>query len=232
MIKTEAKSFDRLKPCHPLFKMLNELLVSSPKNQSFWFSAAEQAINTIFALAQSPDVICGQAIKTLFEKLQTTVTSDTNNSPENEDHYVRRCDRDLLCRLLFLVGHVALKQLIHLENIQAEMQRRRSIPSSQSKSKKPPLHSLALSPSAFAVFNPGWDVPLGEIQEAVELELGMGMAGEDEREAEWMHQIIERQIVSGHGLLATFTPLILSACVQKQAVSETAARGLLSSSTT
>lgn len=115
--KTDGRSssFEKLPSEHSLFARLYDLLATKPHNIGRWFGLAEQAINTIYSLAQAPDEICATVIKDLA-KLLPTSGGDTEETP---------CASDVLGRLLFVLGHVSLKQLIHMELAQAEIQRRR-----------------------------------------------------------------------------------------------------------
>lgn len=142
--KQVDQTFTKLPSDHPVFARLFELLVGKPRNIGCWFGLAEQAINTIYALAETPDVICTSIIQSL-----TTYTFESNGASETEEESppaeTVQCDSDTLGRLLFILGHVALKQLIHLENAQAEIHRRRQSPSTQTTG---PVFSLSLKFSA------------------------------------------------------------------------------------
>lgn len=68
---------------------------------------AEQAINTIFELAQRPDTLCCDIIRrkaAIFMASQQAEVSDP------------WC----LTQLMFIAGHVAIKQIVFLEVVEAQ----------------------------------------------------------------------------------------------------------------
>eukprot|EP01103_Thecamoeba_quadrilineata_P010866 TRINITY_DN2462_c0_g1_i1.p1 TRINITY_DN2462_c0_g1~~TRINITY_DN2462_c0_g1_i1.p1 ORF type:complete len:1011 (+),score=148.98 TRINITY_DN2462_c0_g1_i1:371-3403(+) len=115
--ENESKDFEgisgRLKTTHPVFERLIRLIENSQLPLSQWFPVSEQALNSIFTLCDNPDHIAAQIIRTLSKRL----TQDTTE--------VKNCSSDLT-KLIFTVGHVALKQLVHLEEVNIELRRRRS----------------------------------------------------------------------------------------------------------
>ena len=86
------------------------------------YGATEQAINTIYVLSEKPDQICAAIIKdiafSIFPQIQP-------NAPQvNTEHL--ECSVADLSKFFFVVGHVALKQLVHIEEIHSEIRKRRS----------------------------------------------------------------------------------------------------------
>ncbi|XP_004345622.1 condensin XCAP-D2 chain [Capsaspora owczarzaki ATCC 30864] len=128
---------------HPLFESLGSLLVAptTAAQVNDWLTAAEQAVNTIYRLGDNPDVICAAAIRTLAHRVlgdenadvsgvvaaatQVSASSSLNMTSLDAPHH--EGDRGELCKLIFLVGHVAVKQLVHMESIESELKRRRAI---------------------------------------------------------------------------------------------------------
>ena len=138
----ESKPFDRLPSGHPLFARLFELLVGKPRRIGHWLGLAEQAINTIYALAQAPDVICASVIKSLAALAFDSSEQGSDNADDGDDagddadssgasSGMVQTPGEALSRLLLVLGHVSLKQLIHMEQAQAEIHRRRQSPSSR-----------------------------------------------------------------------------------------------------
>lgn len=125
--------FERLPSDHPLFARIFELLVGRPRRMGHWLGLAEQAINTIYALAQAPDVICASVIKSLTAQAfgPTDGDGEAANDTEASSEDTVQHDGETVSRLLLVLGHVALKQLIHMEQAQAEIHRRRQNPSSR-----------------------------------------------------------------------------------------------------
>ena len=193
----------RFNSSHSLFEQLARIVKESSKSLSRWFPAAEQAINAIYTLSEQPDQVCGTIIKDMTQALRQAPASPIS----------------ALTKLVFVVGHVALRQLIHLEYIQIELRRRRTL-----KEKHDEGTSLSLSLS-----RPMWrsirctciDLPLlrtntdkkgkhGHGSEAIEEELGVQTATE-ESEAEFIQQIAERQLVCKN-LLSAYAPMIIRIC--------------------
>ena len=108
---------------------------------------AEQAINTIYALGEHPDVLCNDLIKSLTRRVfgpreankqrERSTSPDAmedmalnNNGPEaglNESPSPQsdKADAFELSQLLFTVGHVAIKQIVYLELVEREWKRQK-----------------------------------------------------------------------------------------------------------
>lgn len=131
---------------NPLFKKLQEA-IEHPCRSKDWFGMAEQAINTVYALAERPDIFCDSLIKNFtrraFEpKKVKTSTKPVEKDPEamDEDDNPEAADisgsqdavddKDTgdafeLSQLLFVVGHVAIKQIVFLELAEREWKRQK-----------------------------------------------------------------------------------------------------------
>ncbi|GME86350.1 unnamed protein product [Ambrosiozyma monospora] len=81
-----------------------------------WFHAAEEALNTIFTISTYPDQVCTEILK----KKAVEVFSQDNND-DNIDKSVS------LSQLLFLVGHVGLKTIVHLEKLEADFKKKKIV---------------------------------------------------------------------------------------------------------
>jgi condensin complex subunit 1 len=98
---------------HSLFQKLAGVVLEDSNSTPKWFPAAEQAVNAIYALAEQPDSLCTPMIKQLTQRVAKP-SSETSSSTH-------------LSKLLFVVGHVALKHLQYLDDIQTELTRRKTI---------------------------------------------------------------------------------------------------------
>lgn len=116
----------------------------------FRFSLAEQAINTIYLLCENPEVLCEDIIRAktikVFGIKEVTSPSppalDESAAPSDSmvlDYDLSMTQQALpfperpvhqspteLSQLLFMVGHVALKQIVHLEIIESAWKRKKS----------------------------------------------------------------------------------------------------------
>lgn len=104
----------RLPASHTLVQQLAMLLRTPSASPRRWFPAAEQAANAVYALADRPDVVCGEAVRHWAGRLFGPEAAPGPQASHD------------LARLLFLAGHVAMKQMQHLEDVQAELQRRKA----------------------------------------------------------------------------------------------------------
>jgi len=138
-----------------IFRRLQQT-IEHPSRSTDWFGMAEQAINTIYALAEKPDQLCDATIRNLtkraFGKKDTGIDDPPNPSADDPD----RMDEDEeltpqpepestqggtqnsgtagdqgdsfeLSQLLFIVGHVAIKHIAHLELVERELKRQKGV---------------------------------------------------------------------------------------------------------
>lgn len=135
-----------------IFKKLSDT-IQNPTRSREWFGMAEQAINTIYALGEHPDVLCNDIIKSLtkrvFAKERSTPKQRQSQSNERDDDAMEEDqepaqgdesdtekaeqesqsgdtgDAFELSQLLFVVGHVAIKQIVYLELVEREWKRQK-----------------------------------------------------------------------------------------------------------
>lgn len=111
---------------------------------------AEQAINTIFLLGDQPDALCASIIRDLTRKaFSAQIRSERVGSPvknKDVDEQMSQNDEDpaqitnvecateeppaqgnafLMSQLIFVVGHVAIKQIVHLELVERECKKQK-----------------------------------------------------------------------------------------------------------
>jgi len=176
----------RFKPTHHLFQKLAELVKDRSVTHSKWYASAEQAINAIYVLSESPDKSCSSIIKDMAVEIFPSFNQDQNEASDLTND-VLNCSISDLSKFVFALGHVALKQLVHIEEIQSELRKRRS-----SKEKKAQEEKGKKKKSA------------------IEEELGVVEAAE-ETEGEFLQEKAEREIVGGN-LLGTFGPAVALIC--------------------
>ncbi|KAK9712483.1 condensin complex non-SMC subunit Cnd1, variant 2 [Basidiobolus ranarum] len=114
----------RLPLAHPIFSKLEEFILEySPSSE--WFTLAEQAINTIYLLCDHPDTLCGTLIKDKARAAFNAEPSKQQAVNTSEETDIKSHSRSiLLSQLIFIVGHVAIKQIVHIEIIENEWKRR------------------------------------------------------------------------------------------------------------
>ncbi|KAH9858536.1 non-SMC mitotic condensation complex subunit 1-domain-containing protein [Lenzites betulinus] len=217
---------------NPLFRKLQEA-VERPCRTKEWFPMAEQALNTVYALGERPDVLCGSIIKNLSRRVfgkkplassqsqssQLDKDKDPDVMDEDSDEDRENVDPDAtqaapsspsksaasqssavskdtgdafeLSQLLFLVGHVAIKQIVFLELVEREWKRQK--------------HEKEMAAKLNGAAN------AQDKKDQEELDQVAGNA-EDEI-GERIAAMREHELLSGSGsLLATFGPMLVHIC--------------------
>lgn len=171
-----------------------------------WYGVAEQAISAIYSLSKHPDVLCSDILrrKTRFifqPHLQRPPSSHASASGEDQRPGTASTDGQeskpkpssaALSQLLYVVGHIAIKQIVHLELCELDFKRRKA---EQEKNKT-------------AEAAPQKDTDAAEDDE---LDLIGGTTEDDFQDA--MAHIRERELLYGeNSLLAKFGPLVAEIC--------------------
>lgn len=177
-----------------------------------WYGVAEQAISAIYTLSSHPDTLCSEILRRrtqyVFAPKATNPTEpvvdddamdvDMEDAPDVSSHDVPNSDTEeapqkgsiALSQLLFIVGHVAIKQIVHLELVELDFKRRKN-EKDKVKSAEP--------------------VDKAAKEDADELDLIGGTTEDDFTEA--MSHIRERELLYGNNsLLANFGPLVAEIC--------------------
>lgn len=166
-----------------------------------WFGVAEQAIGAIYALARHPDVLCSEVIRKRTHEVF---------SPSQER---RQKSAAGLSQLLFLVGHVGIKQIVHLELYEQDFKRRKAEKEAKSGAAKTPRKSTtpAESGAAKSKKKSKDGAAAAAEEEQDELDLIAGTTEDDFTEA--IAHIRERELLFGpNSLLASFGPLVADIC--------------------
>ncbi|KAF2730073.1 hypothetical protein EJ04DRAFT_545940 [Polyplosphaeria fusca] len=195
-----------------------------------WFGVVEQAISAIYVLSKHPDVLCSEILrrktKLVFAQ-QNARPASSHSAAEEHSQLASLVEEEqadatqvptkkqnpavALSQLLFIVGHVAIKQIVHLELCELEFKRRKA----EKDKKTAPRESVAPSESASPVKKgrkksaPKEKTPAPE--EADELDLMAGTTEDDFTEA--IALIRERELLYGpQSLLSNFGPLVSDIC--------------------
>lgn len=192
--KDSTIKFSRLPNDHAVCVRLAAITEVQSESKE-WYGVAEQAINAIYAVSKHPDTLCSNVLRRktryVFSNPQSRPASrdetqaidmTTIEKPRKRDNAVA------LSQLLFIVGHVAIKQIVHLELCELDFKRRK-----QEKEKQAQVEKEK------------------EKEEGDELDLIGGTTEDDFTEA--MTHIRERELLYGpSSLLATFGPLVSEVC--------------------
>lgn len=113
---------------------------------SHWLPLAEQAIITIYGLAEQPDILCGQLLQQLLSASGLDVpfnpiATSSQGTPGREglglEEVELQVESLVLARLLSCVGNVAQQQLVHLEvTVNKELKRQRQDEQERKSSRK------------------------------------------------------------------------------------------------
>jgi condensin complex subunit 1 len=171
-----------------------------------WYGVAEQAISAIYALSKHPDTLCSEILRRktrhVFKKRNSassnpTSPGETSGAPPTpppeaqEEPESEQKESIALSQLLFTVGHVAIKQIVHLELCELDFKRRKN-----EKEKNKPAETTGDNAAK---------------EDADELDLIGGTTEDDFTEA--MTHIRERELLYGNNsLLANFGPLVSEIC--------------------
>ncbi|KAG7009169.1 condensin complex subunit 1 [Physcia stellaris] len=166
-----------------------------------WYGVAEQAIGAIYTLSKHPDTLCSEILRRktrhVFQRRGTEPSPEPMEgiegasglpSPPPEEPEKRQRGSLALSQLLFIVGHIAIKQIVHLEICELDFKRR--------KAEKEKAKTSEGSPKKAAVDD---------------LDLIGGTTEDDFTEA--MSHIRERELLYGeNSLLSNFGPLVTEIC--------------------
>lgn len=125
----------------------------------------------------------------------------------------------VLSQLLYIVGHVAIRTMVHLDTfIYKELKRRNAVRSMQGKDKKQAKNIVSPSPnksrSAQSVVSKSRSVSQINIAQEDNGEEALEGAVDD-ADAEFVNNAVEREILTGDGLLAKFVYVDLPCRVEK-----------------
>ncbi|KAG5917869.1 hypothetical protein E4U61_002358 [Claviceps capensis] len=199
--ESTSTKFNRLANDHAVLGRLAAIAEVQSESKE-WYGVAEQAINAIYAISKHPDVLCSEIIrrKTRHVFSQSRPASRptsrdeakepdmTTSQPTQAGKAKTRDNAVNLSQLLFIVGHVAIKQIVHLELCELDFKRRK-----QEKEKQAPAKTDK------------------DKEDVDELDLIGGTTEDDFTEA--MAHIRERELLYGpESLLAIFGPLVSELC--------------------
>ncbi|KAJ2102208.1 condensin complex non-SMC subunit Cnd1, partial [Coemansia sp. S142-1] len=155
----DSEENKRLPMDNPIFDGLQRIL-EEPRRDPEWFPAAEQALNTIYALGEKPDALGARIIRAQAGLVQGLLAQSKADIARQVDDFSMDVDgedeastpdadaeppvRKLvdpwdLTRMVFIVGHIAIKEIVLLESIEAELKRRKSDDEPRRKKRNSPM---------------------------------------------------------------------------------------------
>ncbi|KAG6333782.1 hypothetical protein ID866_5308 [Astraeus odoratus] len=86
----------RMEMNNPIFRKLQEA-IEHPCRSKDWFGMAEQAINTIYALGEHPDELCGKIIKNLTRRIfaRKSLQPSWTSSGQEDPHAIGEGDKSI-----------------------------------------------------------------------------------------------------------------------------------------
>lgn len=204
---------------HAILSKLAAIIEVESDNKE-WYGVAEQAISAIYTLSKHPDTLCSEILrrktrhvfqqrvaKTPEPEQEEEKTQLASPPPEDPMEGVETAEpiaepaaepesklkgAVALSQLLFIVGHVAIKQIVHLELCELDFKRRKA----EAEKSKPVSEAPADKAAKEA---------------ADDLDMIGGTTEDDFTEA--MTHIRERELLYGeNSLLANFGPLVSEIC--------------------
>ena len=227
----EGKTSTRLPNDHAVLVRLSNLLDVQSDSKD-WYGLAEQAIGAIYALSKHPDVLCSEIIrrktKVVFAVKGSAKRQETDGSQLDEDGDIEMSDMPTpppepekeeasadngassalgLSQLLFAVGHIALKQIVHLELCEQDFKRRKAEKEKANPGSSPAKKTPGLKTPGTKKADGKKDEPTAE----EELDLIGGTSEDDFTDC--IAHIRERELLYGkNSLLANFGPLVKEIC--------------------
>ncbi|CAH9068843.1 unnamed protein product [Cuscuta epithymum] len=110
-----------------VFGILENLIIGNSLHESIWYATADKAIRTIYTIHPSPEKVAADLVKkslgSIFncgegEELQNDIQNGGSNVPTI-------INVPKLSRFLFIVSHVAMNQLLHIESVVRKVQKER-----------------------------------------------------------------------------------------------------------
>ncbi|RDA89324.1 hypothetical protein CP532_6244 [Ophiocordyceps camponoti-leonardi (nom. inval.)] len=198
-----AGKFSRLPSDHAVSARL-AAITEVPSDSKEWYGVAEQAINAIYAVSKHPDTLCSDIIR---RKTRQVLGGGPRSRPVSRDETRgepeagTRDNAVALSQLLFIVGHVAIKQIVHLELCELDFKRRKQEKEKQQQQQRPRSKTTTTTGTT----------PPPKDEATDELDLIGGTSEDDFTEA--MAHIRERELLYGpSSLLAQFGPLVSEVC--------------------
>ncbi|KAK2584063.1 hypothetical protein KPH14_006510 [Odynerus spinipes] len=192
---------------HNMFKEIIALLVENfcDSKENGYISFATDAINVIYKLADQPHHLMKTFLLDILERGQFTSTNDNKVVISSI----------ILSNLLYLVGHIAIREMVYLDTtIYKELKRRNIVQElrKSANSNKDENKSYAKSVS-FVMNNSNRSIRNKETNTPPEDNGEEALEGAiDDADAEFINNALESEIVAGNGLLAKFVSIVLDVC--------------------
>lgn len=174
-------------------------------------AATQPEVDDIFASPSSTSTSSLEVNKSIQKSPRRSSTGQSQAHLQSTS-----CDASMLSRLLSVSGHVAFRQLVLLDcDLFNELKRRREVKEQKSSStSKKNAHQQKDKPmSATGSRRKAPRHPSDADDGAIEEELGLAGAAEEDAEAEFIRRVTETVVLSAENLLGLLRPLLVAVCV-------------------
>ncbi|KAJ8722132.1 hypothetical protein PYW08_004534 [Mythimna loreyi] len=223
-----TKKSQRYPADHAIFTSVFDSLMETFSKFDRFNAFAGNSIDLIYAICDTPEIVCAKILAEMYKRVETTMVNDSDNEEEIS------LPVELLTRFVFVLGHVALQQLIYLDiNVYSELRRRNQVREDRKLEEKRKKKAGAFATpgkrgrmddlrrqtlmnlsnasassrqqrSASVTSNKGPSVNTTMTEE----EAGLEGAVADDADAEYVRGVCERDIVGAGTSLARYVPLL------------------------
>ncbi|EFA84988.1 condensin-2 complex subunit D3 [Heterostelium album PN500] len=192
----------RYKNDHEIIERLEKLVKQSADDVEKWIIFAEPTVTAIYMLSDQPDAIAGKIIASL----ESFSASDTTVASSGE-----------LCKLFFMLGHIALRQLEHIESVISEMKKKRQESGRSNTTAAATVDSTNKSKSSKKKSNKKDGKEDAEDEQEVEEDTMLKELGSEEAEAEneedKLQEGAEKDLVDERHIIGRYIPMIRDICL-------------------
>ncbi|XP_053985432.1 condensin complex subunit 1-like isoform X2 [Hylaeus volcanicus] len=194
---------------HEMFREIVTLLIENFTNtkEDGYVSFATDAINAIYQLANQPAHL-----------MEHVILEVCNRGKFNNNDKTLLIPSYWVSKFLYLVGHIAIREMVHLDtSVYSELKRRETIRKSRNTKKsdrnKRNTRKSSTVNKSFTTPNSARQMIRNKEASIVEDNGEEAVEGAaDDEEAELINNVLENHIVTGDGLLTKFVPLVLHVC--------------------
>ena len=117
-----SKKDQRYPADHEIFITLHESIMETFVKLNKFSSFAAHSIDFIYGVCDTPEVLCSKLLADMYKHIEEKMIKDKENTEEVS------LPSELLTRFIFVLGHVALQQLIYLDiSVYSELRRRNQV---------------------------------------------------------------------------------------------------------
>lgn len=114
-----AKKNQRYPVDHPIFSCIFDSLMETYLKLNKFISFAANSIDLIYAICDTPEILCAKILTEMYKGIEENMIKDVENEEE------ATFPTELVIRFVFVLGHIALQQLIYLDiSVYSELRRR------------------------------------------------------------------------------------------------------------